>query len=244
MAQSIIHETVRGFELRLATQPGVFAHRGVDPGTRFAFVCIEADYRLKQLGLGVLESPSKKVKSYNSMATKPEQAHRFALESNYEHLFVSPDGNAYELRGPSLIVRCGLQGVVGPEAEKVSDAAAKFSKQCSENMEELCRQMLSWADVTNLADLALLAALIGDLGKTLEWDLSFAMDAKGYAVAPMTTPKSAKTLTTFRRSTMQTIFVSGGVAMDAAGAIQKKAKDEKIAPMARRPVETWSEGKK
>jgi hypothetical protein len=186
------------------------------------------------------------VKSYNSRATKPEPAHRFALESNYEHLFVSPDGNAYELRGPSLVVRCGLQGVQGADADKVSDAAAKFSKMCSENMEELCRQMLSWADVTNLADLAVLAALIGseDLAKKLEWDLSFVMDAKGYAVAPMTTPKSAKTLTTFRRSSMQTIFVSGGVAMDAVGAIQKKGKDEKVATMARRPVETWSEGKK
>ncbi len=223
---------------------------GCDQNTRFAFVCIEADYRLKQLGLGILESPVKKVKSYNSMATKPEQPHRFVLESNLEHLFVSPDGMAFELRGSSLKVNSELMGATGADALKISDAARQFVTQCNANLEELCKHMLSWADVSNLADLSVLAALIGGegLNKKLEWDLSWVLDAKGYKVTAITTPTCAKTLTTFRKSGGYTIFVSGGVALDPATAVQKVAKDEKgaIKTMAARPTvaEDWSVRKK
>ena len=52
MAQSIIHETVRGFELRLATQPGVFAHRGVDPGTRLLVEAMRVSPTARVLDLG------------------------------------------------------------------------------------------------------------------------------------------------------------------------------------------------
>ena len=223
---------------------------GCDSNTRFAFVCIEADYRLKQLGLGIMESPVKKVKSYNSMATKPEQPHRFVLESNLEHLFVSPDGTAFELRGSSLKVNSELMGVTGADALKISDAAKQFVALCNANLEELCKHMLSWADVSNLADLSVLAALIGGegLNKKLGWDLSWVLDAKGYKVAAITTPTCAKTLTTFRKSGGYTIFVSGGVALDPATAVQKAAKDEKgeMKTMAARPTtaEDWALRKK
>jgi len=52
MAQSIISETVRGFELRLATQPGVFAHRGVDPGTRLLVEAMRVSPTARVLDLG------------------------------------------------------------------------------------------------------------------------------------------------------------------------------------------------
>ena len=52
MAQSIIHETVRGFELRLATQPGVFAHRGIDAGTRLLIEAMRVSPTARVLDLG------------------------------------------------------------------------------------------------------------------------------------------------------------------------------------------------
>src|SRR3989304_4635377 len=47
MAQSIIHETVRGFELRLATQPGGFA-----PGTRLLIEARRVSPTARVLDLG------------------------------------------------------------------------------------------------------------------------------------------------------------------------------------------------
>jgi len=52
MQQSITHETVRGFELRLATQPGVFAHRGTDPGTRLLIEAMRVSPTARVLDLG------------------------------------------------------------------------------------------------------------------------------------------------------------------------------------------------
>jgi hypothetical protein len=221
-------------------------YMGLELNSRYAFVCIEADYRLKQLGLGILPSPIKKVKSYNSLAGKPEQPHRFTLVSNLQHLAGTPDGNAFELLGNSLKAECSL--VSGDD--KVSDAAKQFVALCNANLDDLCKHMLSWADLSNLADLAVLAALIGEEGlqKKVGWELGWFLDPKGYAATPITTPTSAKTLTTFRSTNGMTIFVSGGVALDPLGQVKGRAKDEKetAKTMAQRPQGTdgWSSTKK
>jgi hypothetical protein len=219
---------------------------GVEPATRFAVVCIEADYQLKQLGLGILESPVKKVKSYNSLARAPEPAHRFVLESNYDSLLASPDGCAFELRGSSLKVATGLMGVPKDQEGNVSDPARTFAKLCSENIEDLQKHLVSWADVANLADLSVLAALIAhdDLHTKAKWDLASALG--GYKGQAWVAPKSAKTLTVYRNVGQQTIFVSGGVVVDAAAAVKNRAADEKetLKAKSQRPVETWSGSRK
>jgi hypothetical protein len=96
-----------------AAGPQPVKYYGLEPRTRFAFVCVEADYRLKQLGLGLLPSPVPNVESYRSLIDRPEREFRFSLESNYDALAASPDGLAFELRGPSLKVNGGLLGPSG-----------------------------------------------------------------------------------------------------------------------------------
>lgn len=49
---SIIHEKVRGFDLRLATQAGVFAHKGLDQGTRLLIEAMHVTPTAKVLDLG------------------------------------------------------------------------------------------------------------------------------------------------------------------------------------------------
>ncbi len=52
MQQTIITERVRGCELQLATQPGVFAHRGLDPGTRLLIEALRVSPTARVLDLG------------------------------------------------------------------------------------------------------------------------------------------------------------------------------------------------
>ena len=52
MAEAIIHERLRGFDLRLATQPGVFAHRAVDPGSRLLIEAMRVSPTAKVVDLG------------------------------------------------------------------------------------------------------------------------------------------------------------------------------------------------
>jgi 16S rRNA (guanine1207-N2)-methyltransferase len=49
---AVIQETVRGFELRLATQPGVFAHRAIDPGSRLLIESMRVSPAARALDLG------------------------------------------------------------------------------------------------------------------------------------------------------------------------------------------------
>jgi 16S rRNA (guanine1207-N2)-methyltransferase len=52
MADAIIQERVRDFELRLVTQPGVFAHRGIDPGSRLLIEAMRVSPTSRVLDLG------------------------------------------------------------------------------------------------------------------------------------------------------------------------------------------------
>lgn len=51
-ATAIIHENVRGLELRLTTQAGVFAHRGLDTGTRLLIEAMHVSPTARVLDLG------------------------------------------------------------------------------------------------------------------------------------------------------------------------------------------------
>jgi uncharacterized protein DUF1598 len=219
---------------------------GLEPETRFAFVCVEADYRLKQLALGHLPSPTPKVESYRSLIGAPERQLRFSLESNYEALHVAPDGNAYELRGPSLKVNGGLLGNPESKPEDMTAAGRRFVTLCNENFDLLLRHLLSWADLCNLGDLSVLAALVAEdgLAEKSGWDLSWLLDPKGFPVPPMPAPASAATLCSVVVSGENAIFVSGGVWIKPAEWASKRAPADKLAEKASRPAEGWSATRK
>jgi 16S rRNA (guanine1207-N2)-methyltransferase len=52
MPQTIITARLRGFDLRLATQPGVFAHRGVDSGSKLLIEAMHISPTARVLDLG------------------------------------------------------------------------------------------------------------------------------------------------------------------------------------------------
>jgi hypothetical protein len=211
---------------------------GIDPDTRFGFVCVEADYRLKQLALGLLPSPTPKVESYRSLLTKPEREVRFSLESNYDALLASPDGLAFELRGTSLRVNGGLLGDPASKPEDMPAAGRRFVTLCNENFDALVRHLLPWADLCNLGDLSVLAALVsGELAEKAAWDLAWVLD--GYPVTPMRAPKSAATLCNFSVQGNAAIFVTGGVWINPVEWASKRKPDATLPAKASRPTGGW-----
>lgn len=52
MPATVLHERVRGFDLHLETQTGVFAHRGLDAGTRLLIEAMKVSPRARVLDLG------------------------------------------------------------------------------------------------------------------------------------------------------------------------------------------------
>jgi hypothetical protein len=219
---------------------------GLEPTTRFAFVCVEADFRLKQLGLGLLAPPVAKVESYRSLILVPEKEFRFSLESNYDALAASPDGLAFELRGPSLKVNGGLLGHPESTVQDLSPAARRFVASCNENFDALTRHLVSWADLCNLGDLSVLAALVGGdgLAEKAGWDLSWILDPKGYPVIEMKAPTSAAVLCNYTTNGNNALFLTGGIWIKPAEWAAKRAPDDKVASKASRPEEGWASTRK
>jgi hypothetical protein len=213
---------------------------GLEPSTRFAFVCVEADYRLKQLGLGLLTPPAK-VESYRSLVLVPEKEFRFSLESNYDALAASPDGLAFELRGPSLKVNGGLLGHPESTVQDLSPAGRRFVASCNENFDALVRHLVSWADLCNLGDLSVLAALVGSdgLAGKAGWDLAWILDPKGYPVVEMKAPTSAAVLCNSTTNGNNALFLTGGIWIKPAEWASKRSPDDQVASKASRPEEGW-----
>ncbi len=206
--------------------PQPVKYYGIDPDTRFGFVCVEADYRLKQLALGLLPSPVQAVESYRSQLTRPEREVRFSLESNYDALLVSADGTAFELRGPSLRVNGGLLGDPASKPEDMPAAGRRFVQLCNENFDGLLRGLPAWADLCNLGDLSVLAALIAEdkLAEKAGWDPAWVLD--GYPVRKVVAPRSAATLCSVSVNGASAIFVTGGVWINPAAWASKRKIDD------------------
>jgi hypothetical protein len=204
---------------------------GIEPDTRFAFVCAEADYRLKQLALGLMKAD---VESYRSRLLKPEREVRFSLESSYESLRASPDGLAFELRGPSLRVNGGLLGDPASRPEDMPAAGRDFVRDCNAKFDVLVRSQPSWADLCNLGDLSVLAALLTQDGLAEKGGLDLAWILESCPLPRMAAPTSAATLCNVSVQGQHAIFVTGGVWINPAEWASKRVSDDTLRAKAKR----------
>ena len=198
------------------------AFYGIAPETRFAYVCLEADYLLKRHATGLDKSPVAAAKSQLDLMTGPQtQIHRYWFESYYEPLRVSEDGLAFELRGQSLQVK--TRKSFKEEGEDEPDGVAqKYGESTTKHLPKLSEHYLAWADLANVSDLGVLAALIGRdaLHEKVGWDLRWVLDA--YPVAKVAVPENAQTLVNFRTTQTHVLLTCGGVKLVPGEYVEKR----------------------
>lgn len=205
---------------------------GVEPETRVAYVCVEADYLLKRLAMGVDESPVAMVKHTNQH--EKMQFNRLWLMPSYEPLLVSEDGLSFEIRGQSLELRAS--------GDQFSDAPATpgttgYAKLFTRHFPQLAQAIPAFADLWNITDLALLASLIrqDELHVKTGWDLRWVLSRQGYPVAKVPVVREADTMAHYRTGA----YIIGGVKLELTPAITAKSRqrDEagKLKDLARRP---------
>lgn len=209
---------------------------GIAPDTRFAFACVEADFLLKQLGLGLVKGAPAKIRGYSSLLTQPERPHRFFLESDYECLLVSADGNSFQICGKAIKVSGGLLEFDGPSEGEISNAAKTFVESCNKNLDELVGQLLPWADLTNLSNMLVLSALMKkeSLCEKVKWDTSWIL--KDYKVVGVKTPRSARSLCNYNIANRVLLFTSGGVRIDPNSCLGKRKVDDAAKAKSKRPL--------
>lgn len=204
--------TAAAKQLVQATGPQDVRIFGVPPGTRFAFVCVEADYLMKRIALGLDNPGVKGVRSHLSLMKNGESMYnRYWFTPFYEPLLVSTDERAFEIRGQGLRIR--VTDSLDDNGTGGSPSARKFVEQMTDHFRELAAVIPAFADLWNLADLSVLAALIAHdrLDEKCGVDLKWLADPAGYVVPETVAPTTAETLANVRQTGHTLTLAVGGV---------------------------------
>jgi hypothetical protein len=171
---------------------------GVPATTHLAQVLVEADYRMKLIGIG-LEQPLVGISSFASSAN-PAAVSRNALQRwyfvpDYQRVMVSTDnlsaelvGNGVKLVGENEVIsRDGSRQQAGGQ----SRASRKFTQSFTKKYAELAQLAPVYAQLRNCIDLLVTAALIQkqDYYEQADWDLGALGEESQYAVETYNAPK-------------------------------------------------------
>jgi len=226
---------VTGVQSRLGRQEiSVF---GIDARTRAAQVLVEADYRMKLVGMGLEEGTLGVVSYLDSIkvpeggAPPPLEVLRWWFTLNYEGIRTTPARDAFELRGPGVQVLSENE-LLTMRGERVhtgksSALNSQFAHSFTKHFDDLATKYPIYAELRNLFDLALVAAIISsqDLPEQVGWQLTHFGDPAKYTVRLGTAPKQVETVVNHRVIGGKHIVVgvSGGVLVDTSAFVQAHA---------------------
>ncbi len=176
---------------------------GIPTNTRFAQTLVEADYRMKLIGIG-LEQPAIPLRSWVSRAKNSSGSssalQRWWFEADYSNVSVSPDGNVLKLEGNGVkligeaehVDRSGKRSQTGKEGDRASLA---FTKEFTEKFDKLADSTPVFAAMRNLFDVSIAAAYIRqqNMYSMANWDLGVFANEDGLAVQQASSPLQVET---------------------------------------------------
>ena len=168
---------------------------GTQPDTRLAFVLVAADYKLKRFAMG-LEPAAAGAPGINighAVDNTRSAMNRFWFETSYEPLRVSPDGNAFEVRGRRVQVKAGAFSF---DPRGATEKATAFAKKFTDKVPALAVAEPLIAELQNVADLSLLASLVrhDKLDRKVGWEVGPVLDDAQLPVKKVPVPVTADTL--------------------------------------------------
>ena len=165
--------------------------RGVSGKTHFAQVLVEADYRMKLIGIG-LERPPVRIVSYVEKSDLSRSAanalQRWYFVPDYECVRVSDDELAMELVGDGVKLVGQDELVTGEGARvksnRVNRASQIFVKSFTKKYPELADKSPVYAQLRNLIDMAVAAAFIQDYDyyARADWSMDVFSDEEEFSV--------------------------------------------------------------
>lgn len=210
---------------------------GIDPRTRAAHVLVEADYRMKLVGIG-LEEGVPGVSSYLASITldkngqpPPMNMLRWWFTLNYQSLAASENRDAFALRGPGVKVLSENEHLT-ELGERVHTGASdeptrQFAESFTRHFELLATKYPVYAELRNVFDLALVAAVLKshDLPGQVGWHLTYFGPDGAYQPQLMPAPTEVETVMNYRILGGKHVVaaVSGGVAVDPRGLAAREA---------------------
>ena len=163
--QAGVEAIVQGLKESLG--PQTVSVQGVSPTTHFAQVMVEADYRMKLIGIG-LERPPVAMKAWVDLASAGSVAanalQRWFFVPDYQCIRISADDLAIELVGQGVKLSCAdevvLPGGRRMQAEKASGAAKQYADTFTRKYPEIAARSPVYAQLRTIIDLAVAAAYL------------------------------------------------------------------------------------
>jgi hypothetical protein len=208
---------------------------GVSPKTHFALTMVEADYRMKLIGIG-LEPPPVKMATYIDRASSNETLQRWYFTPNYDCVRVADDDMAMELVGQGVKL-VGAAEVVAATGVRVagggqSKASSLYCQAFTANYPQIALRSPVYGQLKNLIDLAVAAAFIQkqDYYGSASWKMETLGDERQLPVENFQAPKTVEPAANavFKGNRLMTP-IGGGVEMEPLRAVQSenRLKDEK-----------------
>ncbi|QDU31043.1 hypothetical protein ETAA8_61960 [Anatilimnocola aggregata] len=209
---------------------------GLDPQTRAARVMVEADYRMKLVGMG-LEDGTLGVTSYlNSLDPKRHDLNnlsvlRWWFTLNYDSLQATESRDAFELKGPGVKVLSENE-MLSEQGDRIhtgrsSEVNSLFAESFTKHFEILAAKYPVYAELRNVFDLALVAAVVRshDLPGQVNWHLTHFGPDGTYEPELDFAPTKVDSVINHRIIEGKSLVagVSGGVTVDARGLATKTA---------------------
>jgi len=198
--QGNVDALVAGMKEALGDQ--VISVQGVPSSTHFAAVLVEADYRMKLIGIG-MEKPPVKMQTWIELASSGAVAanglQRWYFVPDYECVRIAEDDLAIELVGRGVKL-CGADEVVQPDGTRLSAnrpdrASIAFTKAFTRNYDAISGKNPVYAQLRNMIDLSVAAAYLQEhdaYGKA-GWTAETLRDETAYAVERHPIPAKAET---------------------------------------------------
>lgn len=230
---------------------------GVPADSRVARVIVEADYRMKLIGIDKLDA-GQGIPSYFDLLPldlqknpPPMEALRWWLTMQYDAVYHAPDRSAYEIQGQS--VKCLSENqLLTAEGKHLPTGKAEFANRLfAENFtrhyDELARRDLVFADMQNIFDLALVAALIRQekLGARTGFDFGVFAPQGGYCPASYPVPREVDSVVNHRVYNGKDVVVqvAGGVRADLLAIVKNteitRESENLQARKVRLPADRW-----
>lgn len=213
---------------------------GVPGNTRVSRVLVEADYRMKLIGVGKVDGGAK-IPDYFKLLEKlgqtkgniPMEALRWWMTMKYDAIVRNAEHDAFELQGSSVLVQSENQFVnsLGQHLPTgVSEPTNRlFAENFTKHYDELAQRDPIFADLKGVFDLGMVAALCYNerLSARIGWNMGVFANNGLYQPTVMESPKEVESVMAHRvyRGKDIVVQVAGGVRAD----LLSVAKDGKLA---------------
>jgi hypothetical protein len=214
-------EIVNG--LHDALGPQVVTIDGVSPRTHYAQVLVEADYRMKLIGIG-LEKPPVRMSTWIDLTSAGSVAanalQRWYFTPNYECLRVTEDDLGIELVSDGVKL-LGADEMVMPDGRRMSSqrssrASKLFAQAFTLKYPEIASRHPVYAQLKTLIDLAIVAAYLQEhdaFGRT-SWSADVLRNEDAYAIERFQPPRQIDcAVNAVRKGNRLLTPIGGGVVM-------------------------------